>query len=90
MAVFHRGSDWVSRLPPKVQATVRERMQLRTFKHGERLYERGADATGLYELRSSYVQLKGSGASGDEILITIYGPGTCLGEVPFLGDGARL
>jgi CRP/FNR family cyclic AMP-dependent transcriptional regulator len=89
MAVFQRGSDWVSRLPAKVQTAVRERMQFRTLKDGERLYERGATATGLYEVHSGYMHLKGSGASGDEVLITVYGPGTCLGEVPLLGDGAR-
>jgi len=89
MSLFYRGGDWIAELPNIVQAEIRACMVMRTLQDGERLYERNALATGLYQVLSGFIQLKGAGASGNEILITIYGPGCCLGEIPLLGDGER-
>jgi len=89
MGLFYRGSDWIGELPSAVQADIRARMIMRTLQDGERLYERNTQATGLYQVLSGFIQLKGAGASGNEILITIFGPGHCLGEIPLLGDGER-
>lgn len=89
MGLFYRGSDWIGELPSIVQADIRARMVVRTLQDSERLYERNAEATGLYQVLSGFVQLKGTGASGNEFLITVYGPGHCLGEVPLLSNSDR-
>jgi len=89
MGSFYRGSDWIGELPSAVQADIRARMVMRTLQDGEFLYERNAIATGLYQVLSGFIQLKGTDASGNEYLTTIYGPGHCLGEIPLIGDGER-
>lgn len=89
MGLFYRGSDWIGALPNHVQADIRARMTLRNLQDGERLFERNAEATGLYQVLNGFIQLKGAGVRGNEILITVYGPGHCLGEVPLLHDCER-
>jgi len=89
MGLFYRGSDWIGALPSIVQADIRSRMTVRSLDDGERLYERNAEATGLYQVLKGFIQLKGVGINGNEFLITVYGPGHCLGEVPLLGDSDR-
>ena len=73
-----------------MQAEIREQMIVRTLQDGEYLYQRGADATGLYQVLSGFLQLKATGASGNGILATIYGPGCYLGELPLLDDSERI
>jgi CRP/FNR family cyclic AMP-dependent transcriptional regulator len=89
MIGFHKGNEWIDQLPTAVQAQIRSRLFVETLEEGEHLYQRGADAIGLYQVLGGFLQLKAVGASGDEILITVYGPGSWLGEIPLLGDGER-
>ncbi len=89
MIGFHKGNEWIDELPTPVQAQIRERLIVSTLEEGEHLYQRGADAIGLYQVLSGFLQLKAAGASGNEILVTVYGPGSWLGEIPLLGDGER-
>ncbi|AQZ96337.1 Crp/Fnr family transcriptional regulator [Halopseudomonas phragmitis] len=89
MAEFYRKGNWFAELPVQVQAAIRERMRIRHLNKGEHLYRQGAGAVGLYQVLSGFVQLRAIGSNGNEILITIYGPGCVLGEIPLMSSIKR-
>jgi len=89
MTMFNRGGNWINQLPVPVQADIRNHMVAVQLSGGETLYQRSANASGLYQVVEGYVELKATGVSGNEMLVTIYGPGNVIGELPLMGDGER-
>ena len=89
MAIFNRGGNWINQLPAQVKTDVLKRMVALQLLDGETLYQRSANASGLYQVVSGFVELKATGPSGNEMLVTIYGPGNLIGELPLMGDGER-
>lgn len=63
---------------------IRERMVIRRASRGDHLYRQRSGAFGLYQVLSGHVQLRTVGPTGNEMLVTIYGPGSVLGEIPLM------
>ena len=84
MTGFYQGKNWIEQLPEPLKRDIRSRMRRRVLMPGERLYEKGGSATALYEVHHGFLKLQSTGRTGAEILITIYGPGSCLGEIPLI------
>lgn len=89
MAEFYGRGDWLEALPSAAQRAIRERMVIRRCVRGDHLYRQGTGATGLFHVLSGFVQLRVTGISGNEMLVTIYGPGSVLGEIPLMSSIKR-
>lgn len=89
MANVFKSGNWLSELSAAAQLAIRQHVVIRRFRRGEHVYRQGAGASGLYQVISGHVQLRAFGASGEEMLVTIYGPGNVFGEVPLISTIKR-
>ncbi len=87
MTKFYGGGDWIDNLPKSAQVKIRERMIMHTLQEGAYLHYADSESAGLYQVLSGFVKLKSSVTNGNELIVTIYGSGCCLGEIPLLDDG---
>ncbi len=87
MTKFYGGGDWIDNLPKSAQVKIRERMIMHTLQEGEYLHHADSESAGLYQVLSGFVKLTSSVTNGNELIVTIYGSGCCLGEIPLLEDG---
>ncbi|GAA0567273.1 Crp/Fnr family transcriptional regulator [Caenispirillum bisanense] len=77
-----------ARLPHGEREALAALAEVRSFRAGERLIERGRRAEALFAVRSGYVKVYLPGATArDEHVIDIHGPGTLIGETAATGVG---
>ncbi|MCI0820344.1 MAG: patatin-like phospholipase family protein [Chloroflexi bacterium] len=68
-------------LSPDELASVREKVQLRSFKPGDVLAEQGQDSPGLYVIRSGLAAVIVKDSGGQEREAFSLGKGECVGEM---------
>jgi CRP/FNR family transcriptional regulator/CRP/FNR family cyclic AMP-dependent transcriptional regulator len=61
----------------------------RAYAAGEVLFEEGEAGSALYLLRSGQVKIVRETPSAETILLHVFGPGECLGEMALLDDKPR-
>lgn len=81
-------SPLFARLPQTERESLANLAELRAFRSGEKLLERGRPAETLFAVRSGYVKVFLPGRTArDEHVIDIHGPGTLIGETAATGVG---
>lgn len=81
---------WFARLAAPVRAAVLERMQLRGYAAGERVFTRGGEALAVYAVLEGAVRVSGTSRDGREAVLRIFEPGSWLGEVSVLEGSPRV
>lgn len=74
-------------LPPAALRRVAAQAVVREVRRGQRVFEEGAPATGLFVVMDGRVRLVRVSRGGREQVLHAEGPGATLGEVPLLDGG---
>jgi len=82
-------SQVLGQLPPSDQAQLARRMQQRTFRRGDVVVRQGEPGSSLHLVMAGHFKVVVAAASGDELLLTIIGPGQLFGEIALLDGGPR-
>jgi CRP/FNR family transcriptional regulator/CRP/FNR family cyclic AMP-dependent transcriptional regulator len=61
----------------------------RSFEPGEVLFEEGEEGSALYLLRAGQVKIVREAPQGESVILHIYGPGECLGEMALVDGQPR-
>ncbi|MBV7257379.1 Crp/Fnr family transcriptional regulator [Pacificimonas sp. WHA3] len=83
------GGGWLENLPDAVRNAIRERMSPVSFPAGAAIFHQGDEADALYEVISGEVVISHIAVDGRETIITVFGPGDCLGEQGLIDGGKR-
>ncbi len=86
---FYQDSEWLYGLAPEVQARVLNGMKSCHLSRGDYLFRCGEEVIGVYRVLEGYIAMIHRDENGNEIIIGIHGPGSCLGEMPVVFDGQR-
>jgi CRP/FNR family cyclic AMP-dependent transcriptional regulator len=87
-ALLHSSATF-SALPPAQTAVLAERLRRRRFRRGEILFHRDDPASALYLIQEGAVKIHLSSEDGDETVLALLGPGSCVGEIAALDGGPR-
>jgi CRP/FNR family transcriptional regulator len=81
------GIPYLRPLPPSDLRRIAAHASLRDVRRGERVFEEGAPAEGLFVVVAGRIRLVRSSRGGREQILHTEGPGATLGEVPLLDGG---
>ncbi|MGH2588659.1 MAG: Crp/Fnr family transcriptional regulator [Dehalococcoidia bacterium] len=87
-ALLH-GSTLFSDLPQAQLTALAEQLRRRRFRRGEVLFHRDDPASALYLIQEGAVKIHLSSEDGDETVLALLGPGSCVGEIAVLDGGPR-
>jgi CRP/FNR family transcriptional regulator, cyclic AMP receptor protein len=76
-------------LAPDEQARVAASMRRQSFRRGEVVVRQGDPGVRLHLVLEGHLKVLVSAESGDEVVLTILGPGDVFGEIALLDGGPR-
>ena len=83
--VYLKGTDVFKHLEDEHVALVAEICRWESYAPGDRVYDEGEVATQLWIVIDGCIQSRASGING-----TMYGPGSCLGEMSLIRGSIRI
>jgi len=83
-------SNWIEALSPPTRTAVRAAMILRTVEDGAEIFHQGDDRRTLFEILEGHVAIVRLSAEGEEILVALFGPGSCVGEQGTIANRPRI
>lgn len=77
--------DWIDSLPLNVKDEVMSSMKNVKFSAGQQIYAVGDEHLTIYRIQSGLIRMFLLSTSGTELLLNIFGPGECIGDLGAVG-----
>ncbi len=82
--------NFIATLPQEIREEIERESTWREFKDGEYIYRQGDPSNEVYELRRGNAKLCNYSHEGKEVVLFIFKPGDCFGDLGFYDQLPRL